>query len=370
VTAKAPSRLLAAAVFSLSAALAGAQGAPAPGPESKKGPASIPKHWSKYKYPESVPDGAAYHIIEKGDTLWEIAGHYLKSPLLWPQVWEQNKYITDSHWIYPGDPVILKKIEVVAEKAGETPELPKEPEPAPPPPEAPVPPPLYPATEPLTLQCASLVASSGEDKSFTVIGSEEGKVKSTFSERDILYISKGSSGGVKPGDVFSVHRMAHKVKNVNGKTLGTKVLTLGWIRVILAKDNSATAVVEQSCSAEIAAGDYLKPFEKVAVPQVLRQDPPDRTTPSTGRGQGTIVDIGDEQIAAAAGHLVTLDVGSSAGLAPGNTMTISRVVYPKVPTSRRVMGELVVLRTQASFALGKVLYSTDAILRGDSVELR
>jgi hypothetical protein len=370
VTAKAPSRLLAAAVFSLSASLAGAQAAPAPGPESKTGPASVPKHWSKYKYPESVPEGAAYHIVERGDSLWEVAARYLKNPLLWPQVWEQNKYITDSHWIYPGDPIILKKIEVVADKAGEMPELPKEPEPAPPPPETPVPPPLYPATEYLTLQCASLVAPGREDESFKVIGAEDGKFKSAYSERDILYLNKGSNGGVKPGDVFSVHRAAHKVKSAGGKTVGLKIMTLGWLRVILTKETSATAIVEQSCNSEIAAGDYLKPFEKVEVPQVLRQDPPDRLTPGSGRGQGSIIDIFDGQIAAAAGHLVTLDVGAEAGLAPGKTMTIFRVVYPKVPTSRRVLGELVVLRTQARFALAKVLYSTDAILNGDLVELR
>jgi hypothetical protein len=368
VTAKASSLLLASALLSYGA-LADAQDAK-PSAEAKTGPANVAKHWSKYKYPESVPEGVAYHIVEKGDTLWDIAGRYLKSPLLWPQLGEQNKYITNTHWIYPGDPVIVKKIEVVADRAGETPELPKEPEPAPPPPEAPAPPPLYPATEYLTLQCASVVATSREDRSFRVIGSEEGKFKASFSERDVLYLNKGSNGGVKPGDVFSVHRPAHKVKRAGGATLGTKILTLGWLRVILVKENSATAVVEQSCNAEITTDDYLKPFEKVAVPQVLRQEPPDRMTPATGRGVGTVIDIGDDQIAAAAGYLITLDVGSEAGLAPGTTMTIYRVIYPKVPTSRRVLGELVVLRTQANFSLAKVIYATDAVLNGDMVELR
>jgi hypothetical protein len=369
VTAKAPSRLLTAVFFSLGAATAAAQ-APAPASESKTGPAQVPKHWSKYKYPEAIPEGAPYHIVEKGDTFWDIAARYLKNPLLWPQIWEQNKYITDAHWIYPGDPIVLKKIEVVADKAGQMPELPKEPEPSAPPAEAPVPPPLYPATEYLTLQCASLVAPGREDESFKLIGSEEGKFKSSYSERDIIYLNKGSNGGVKPGDVFSVHRAGHKVKNADGKSLGLKIMTLGWLRVILAKETSSTAVIEQSCNSEMASGDYLKPFEKVSVPQVLRQDPPDRMTPPTGRGLGSVVDIGDEGIAGAAGYLVTLDVGSAAGLAPGNTMTIFRVIYPKVPTSRRVLGELVVLRTQANTSLAKIIYAVDGVLHGDQVELR
>ena len=27
-----------------------------------------------------------------------------RNPYLWPQIWDQNRYITDAHWIYPGDP--------------------------------------------------------------------------------------------------------------------------------------------------------------------------------------------------------------------------------------------------------------------------
>ena len=33
---------------------------------------------------------------------WEI-------PHLWPQVWDPNRYILDSHWIYPGDPLAVAR---------------------------------------------------------------------------------------------------------------------------------------------------------------------------------------------------------------------------------------------------------------------
>ena len=75
--------------------------------EPQMGPATIAPHWSKYEYPESVPEGTPYHIIEKGDTLWDLAASYLGDPYLWPQIWERNPYIRDSHWIYPGDPVAI-----------------------------------------------------------------------------------------------------------------------------------------------------------------------------------------------------------------------------------------------------------------------
>jgi len=64
-------------------------------------------HWTPYDPPTEFPEGAMVHTIVKGDTLWDLAAHYLGDPFLWPQIWERNPYIKDSHWIYPGDPVVV-----------------------------------------------------------------------------------------------------------------------------------------------------------------------------------------------------------------------------------------------------------------------
>jgi hypothetical protein len=48
---------------------------------------------------------AATHVVVKGDTLWDITGHYLGNPFQWPTVWKRNAQIKDAHWIYPGDTV-------------------------------------------------------------------------------------------------------------------------------------------------------------------------------------------------------------------------------------------------------------------------
>ena len=90
-----------------------------PARELQTGPATIPAHWSRYKYPESIPEGATYYIIKRGDTLWDLSGKFLGNPFLWPQIWDQNRYITDAHWIYPGDPLILPKVSLVTEGAGD-----------------------------------------------------------------------------------------------------------------------------------------------------------------------------------------------------------------------------------------------------------
>jgi nucleoid-associated protein YgaU len=51
------------------------QAAP-PAGAPRTGPATVAPHWSRYKYPETIPEGAFYHIVEKGDTLWDLSRHY------------------------------------------------------------------------------------------------------------------------------------------------------------------------------------------------------------------------------------------------------------------------------------------------------
>jgi hypothetical protein len=339
----------------------------------RTGPATIAPHWSKYKYPDSVPEGATYYIIERGDTLWDLSKRFLSNPYLWPQIWDQNRYITDAHWIYPGDPLVLPKIALVSERAGEALEGVEEGVPgeevgpvagAPPGAE------LQPVTEEATMQCGAYVINDREDESLQVIGAEEGADKVAYADRDVLYLNKGSNAGVRPGDVYTLHHYAYKVKHpVSGKTLGHKIDTTGWVDVVLVTEETAIAVVAQACR-DIHLGEYLKPFERVNVPLVLSRPAADRLTPPSGKLDRYIVDIQDDAIIAGQGSLVTIDAGSDSGVAPGNIFTIYRVVYPSVPSPRNVLGELAVLTVQERTSLAKITMSYREVMVGDSVELR
>src|SRR5688500_6295364 len=67
-------------------------------------------HWTAYNPPDpaTYPPNARTHTIVRGDTLWALAQQYYGNAYLWPQLWESNTWITDAHWIYPGDVLLIE----------------------------------------------------------------------------------------------------------------------------------------------------------------------------------------------------------------------------------------------------------------------
>jgi len=232
-------------------------------------------------------EGEEIYTIKQGDTLWDISSKFLKDPFLWPKLWQRNPYITNPHWIYPGQPVRIVPAEElmkeVPKEAGKEPEVKKaEPtleEKKPPVAEA------KPEEKPGEVKPGEVkpgevrpmeakpveekpvfpeVRSAGfvDDVNLRGIGlildNRDGKV--LLAEGDIVYMAFRTVEPVNVGNKYTVFRAHRLVRHpVSGRKIGRKYAVLGTVQVIDQQGNFYTGKIVESFQ-EIFSGDMLRPY--------------------------------------------------------------------------------------------------------------
>jgi hypothetical protein len=227
------------------------------------------------------------YVIKKGDTLWDLSEKFLNDPFLWPRLWQSNQYITNPHWIYPGNPVRFHPFEEAKAPPAKPAEI-KPPEVKPPavgppeikppegkpeiarkpsekekPAEAPVPPVIPPqaalrpeAIPPGEERWAGFITK----KDFPGIGvvveaKEPGRL--IMAEGDIVYLAFRTRDPIEIGERFTIFRISPVITHpLTGESLGRKVSILGECKIIGAQDAMYTAQIFKSYRA-IERGDRI-----------------------------------------------------------------------------------------------------------------
>ncbi|HLP61689.1 MAG TPA: OmpA family protein, partial [Candidatus Deferrimicrobium sp.] len=85
--------------------------------------------------------------------------------------------------------------------------------------------------------------------------------RENYTEGDMMYINKGSSSGIKEGDIFLIIQEGEKVKSpINGQKLGLLYWQKSLAQVTCLYETSAMVVLRNSCH-PVNIGDILIPFK-------------------------------------------------------------------------------------------------------------
>lgn len=252
------------------------------------------------------------YVVVKGDTLWGIAGKFLKDPWLWPKVWQMNREeIKNPHWIYPGDVVVLDtsggetRLRLLRETVTLQPGVREEPlakEPIP----TIAPNVIAPfLSQPLVVEKDQLADAP------TIIAAQENRVALSPGVR--IYVSKIEDG---QGALWNIYRPGKALIDPdNGKTLGIEAVYLGDAHVSKYGEPASADIVR--AKEEIFTKDKL-----VAAPETLQANFVPRAPESDIKGR--IISVYGGVAEAGRGAIVTLNRGAVDGLEEGHVLAIYR----------------------------------------------
>jgi len=188
--------------------------------------------------------------------------------------------------------------------------------------------------------CSNFVSNDVGKSEPHVISGEESRSRIIFALRDLIFISKGASQGVRVGDHFSVIRPEKdpvevqwfKWQNKLMKAMGTYYRDVGQLTVVNVQPNVATAQITFSCD-YLQRGDIVRPFVERPVPPYKPAEAFDRFAPVSGKSVGMIV-VG-RTFAQEYGKLSTVyvNLGVNQGVKVGDYLRIFRYQGSKIETA-------------------------------------
>ena len=310
-----------------------------------------------------VLDKEMDYIVKKGDTLWDISERFYADPFLWPRLWQQNQYITNPHWIYPGDRIRLYpyKVLIEVEKPIRPALVPRVKEGVPPFPPPPTKIKLFTFPEAFS---AGFITEEMEGIGSIVGAKEE---KRMLSEADRVHLTFQKGLPVHKGDKFAIFRVGDPIVHpITHKVLGKRVMILGIVEVTEPEGDTKMGLIKLSVD-PILRGDelfpYVPPQEELAINRLEQSL------------SGWIVASKRKKRAFGEGDVVYIDRGERDAVRPGHIFQVFRrgkwVIDPiskrKLQLPKDLIGQLVIVRTQEKTCTALITKSRIPIHVGDEI---
>lgn len=329
----------------------------------------IPQPGQGAETSEGTVSAPELHVVESGDTLWDLCAKQMNSPWYWPKIWSYNPQITNPHWIYPGNELRF-----------------------------------YPSDEnlPTNVQVSQAMTidepepDDSGDRVRTVGTLEVGRVapgsvytsfigfvsandhnrsgQITNSERESVMLSDFDRAYIKfkstprKGDNLAVYRTIREIVHpVSGESMGYAVEILGGMSVVDVGSEVSTGQISQAYR-PIERYDFVGPW-----PERLgsRVDP----QPNTQEVKGYIVETVGDVISEIGEHqLVFIDRGTTDGVKRGNTFSVvargDGYTRETEGLPNEDVGEVMVIDAQEKSSTGIVTYALRELSVGDKLEMR
>ncbi|MDF1535099.1 MAG: LysM peptidoglycan-binding domain-containing protein [bacterium] len=321
--------------------------------------------------PAAVNASGKVHIVQKGDTLWDLSSFYLYDPFVWPQVWNANRDIENPHLIYPGQEIVIpeKVVRTAVPPVEARPVLPPpepvmaQPEPAPLPEPASLPEPEpVPEPEPpaevikqemiLALSTYGFIIDDEEIGIGTITSAEENRMLVSPGMKVYVETDKGTS--LQTDARYSVVRVYNEVRHpATGKRVGYLARVLGDMTVVDAREKLATAIVGDVYR-DIKFGDQV--MEHI---DYLTWLPREGSSGAVGALTGMILANPDGKTIMGESDIVFIDLGSDDGLRTGDRLNL--VVQKEIPGAvqppEEVLGEIQVIVPRARTSVARITRS-------------